>query len=211
VTTLRNAFWCRPVRSVAPVSWRLAHSSRATIGSSRFGRLRKSACRSDRSMLVPYERTHAVRRRSLNAAARALPHCRHRHRRSRWSIRTLSGVSRWPLPQRSGSSMQVLLRRRSALENGTTVVLLVEITPPLPLATFCTNLHPDAPSAEARAGRSPAFGTSETESCCFCGGGAGTPKASEIEKASSRPPHNRPKQLKRLLVLRGVPEERPAD
>jgi hypothetical protein len=107
--------------------------------------------------------------------------------------------------------MEAPLRRRSTLENEITAVLLVGITPPLPLATFCTNLHPDASSDEARAGRSPAVGASETESCCFCGGGAGAPKASEIEKASSRPLHNRPKQLKCLLVLRGVPEERPAD
>ena len=80
----------------------------------------------------PCERTHPVRRRSLNAAARPLPHCRHRHRRSRCSIRTLSGVSRWPLPQWSGISLEALLQRRSARENGMTSVLLVAIAPPLP-------------------------------------------------------------------------------
>jgi hypothetical protein len=40
------------------------------------------------------ERTQPVRCRSLNAAARSQPHCRHRQRPSRLSIRTLSGVSR---------------------------------------------------------------------------------------------------------------------
>jgi hypothetical protein len=79
------------------------------------------------------ERTQPARRRSLNAAARALAQCRQRHRRSPCSIRTLSGVSRWPLPQRSGIATEALLRRRSSLENETTAVLLVGITPPLPL------------------------------------------------------------------------------
>jgi len=44
------------------------------------------------------ECTQPVRCRSLNAAARSHPHRRHRQRPSRLSIRTLSGVSRWPLP-----------------------------------------------------------------------------------------------------------------
>src|ERR1700686_1174887 len=54
--------------------------------------------------------------------------------------------------------MEVLLRRRSALENGITAVLLVGIPPPLPLATFCTNLPPNAPSDEPRAGGQPRLG-----------------------------------------------------
>ena len=78
------------------------------------------------------ERTQPVRRRSLNAAARSLPHCRHRHRRSRWSIRTLPTVSQWPLPQCSGIWTRAILRRRSARENGITSVSLVGIAPPLP-------------------------------------------------------------------------------
>jgi hypothetical protein len=81
------------------------------------------------------ERTHP-RSRSLNAAARSQPHCRHRQRPSRLSIRTLSGVSRWPLPHWSGTSLEAILRRRSALENGTIVVLLAGIRPPLPLPGF---------------------------------------------------------------------------
>jgi hypothetical protein len=45
------------------------------------------------------QRTQRLRCRTLNATARSRPHCRQRHRRSRWSIRTLSDVSQWPLPQ----------------------------------------------------------------------------------------------------------------
>jgi hypothetical protein len=78
------------------------------------------------------QRTQRLRCRTLNATARSRPHCRQRHRRSRWSIRTLSDVSRWPLPQWSGTWMEALLQRQSTLENGTIAVLLVGITPPLP-------------------------------------------------------------------------------
>ena len=85
------------------------------------------------------ERTQPVRCRSLNAAARSLPHCRHRHRRSRWSIRTFPTVSRWPLPQWSGIWTRAILRRRSARENGMTSVLLVAIAPPLPRSYFHFN------------------------------------------------------------------------
>ena len=81
------------------------------------------------------ERTQPVRRRSLNAAARSLPQCRHRHRRSRWSIRTFPTVSRWPLPQWSGIWTRAILRRRSALVNGMTVALLVGSAPPLPICS----------------------------------------------------------------------------
>ncbi len=61
-------------------------------------------------------RTQPLCCRTLNATARSRPHCRQRQRRSRWSIRTLSDVSRWPLPQRLGTWMEALLRRQSTLE-----------------------------------------------------------------------------------------------
>ena len=46
------------------------------------------------------------------------------------------------------------MRRPSALENETMVVLLVEIRPPLPFETFCTVVHLNAPSDEPRPGQS---------------------------------------------------------
>ena len=52
--------------------------------------------------------------------------------------------SRWPLPHLSGTSLEAILRRRSALENATIVVLLLGIRPPLPIATvFCRRIRPN--------------------------------------------------------------------
>src|SRR5882672_5955321 len=51
-TTLRDAFWCRPLQGNAPPYGRLGQSSRGTIGSRRFHPLRKAAYRSDGSMLL---------------------------------------------------------------------------------------------------------------------------------------------------------------
>jgi hypothetical protein len=50
--------------------------------------------------------------------------------------------------------MEAPLRRRSTLENGITAVLLVGITPPLPIEAFCAHLHLNVPSDEPRAGQS---------------------------------------------------------
>lgn len=139
----------RPMRSGAERRKSLRHSHGASSGF----RVRQSGqsdfarCESRHSSPVgacscPCERTQPVRCRALNAAARSLAHCRQRHRRSRWSIRTLFGVSGCPLPQCSGISIEALLRRRSALENGITAVLLVEITPPLPLSSAMSAIDP---------------------------------------------------------------------
>ena len=46
------------------------------------------------------------------------------------SVRTFPTVSRWPLAQWSGIWTRAILRRRAALLNGMTVVLLVAIAPP---------------------------------------------------------------------------------
>ena len=70
--------------------------------------------------------------RRRNAVARSRRHCRQRQRLSHAAICTLPGVSGCPWPQWLGISVEAILRRRSARENGMTSVLLVGIAPPLP-------------------------------------------------------------------------------
>jgi hypothetical protein len=90
--------------------------------------------------------SHAARPcRRRNAAARSRPHCRQRHRSALRSIGRLSGVSGCPLPQWLGISSRRILRR-SILGKWTTAVLLVQITPPLPIAMVCTALQRFAPA-----------------------------------------------------------------
>src|SRR5207253_9437140 len=52
VTTLRDAFRCRPLQGVALLCWRLERSPRGTVGSRRFHPLRKSAYRTEWGTLV---------------------------------------------------------------------------------------------------------------------------------------------------------------
>jgi len=86
------------------------------------------------SYLGGHGHSHAPRPcRRRNTAARSRPHCRRRHRSSLRSIRRLFRVSGCPLPQWLGVSSRRILRR-SILGKWTTAVLIVQITPPLPLS-----------------------------------------------------------------------------